>query len=82
MERLHGFTVQELVEKNFKLTEQFIKSICKQTGLAIDYMHKQGILHRDLNPKNVFLSFENEDTSPSFDLRIAKVKIIDFNVSK
>ena len=34
-------------------------------------MHKMGVIHRDLNPTNVFLLDNN-----------SKVKIIDFNVSK
>ena len=33
-------------------------------------MHDKGVVHRDLNPKNVFVLDNN------------KIKILDFNVSK
>jgi serine/threonine protein kinase len=35
-------------------------------------MHEKGVIHRDLNPTNVFLADERTDL----------LKILDFNVSK
>lgn len=37
---------------------------------AIEFMHQSGVIHRDLNPNNVFLVGNDQ------------VKIIDFNISK
>jgi len=43
-------------------------------------MHSKAIVHRDLNPRNIFLHFE--EGSQVGDLEAAKVKIIDFNSAK
>ena len=50
-------------------TEKEVKLIIKSTLLAINYMHINGICHRDLKPDNILLSEEKE------------VKIIDFGLS-
>jgi serine/threonine protein kinase len=39
---------------------------------AVDYMHEKGVVHRDLNPTNVFITDEKS----------SNIKILDFNVSK
>jgi serine/threonine protein kinase len=35
-------------------------------------MHDKGVVHRDMNPMNIFIDVSNEN----------KIKILDFNVSK
>lgn len=42
----------------------------KQLFDAVSFMHAKGVVHRDLNPKNVFVVGRE------------KIKVIDFNVSK
>ena len=49
---------------------------------AIEHLHTNGVIHRDLNPKNIFLCFPNGQDLENLDLRMCKVKIIDFNISK
>jgi serine/threonine protein kinase len=49
---------------------------------AIEHMHMNGVIHRDLNPKNIFLCFPNNQDLENLDLQLCKVKIIDFNISK
>lgn len=44
----------------------------KQVISAVDYMHEKGVVHRDVNPTNVFIVDENTN----------HIKILDFNVSK
>lgn len=46
--------------------------IMKQVISAVDYMHDNGVVHRDLNPTNVFIT----------DVKASQIKILDFNVSK
>ena len=44
----------------------------RQVISAVDYMHENGVIHRDLNPTNVFITDE----------KTSAIKILDFNVSK
>jgi serine/threonine protein kinase len=37
-------------------------------------MHENGVVHRDMNPTNVFVNFQAQEQ--------VQVKILDFNVSK
>ena len=74
--------MEELDEKNIELPLKTLKNIIQQLSNAVNHMHECGIVHRDLNPKNVFLCFEYLNPTQKFDLSAATVKIIDFNVSK
>ena len=51
--------------------EMDAKGLFKQILLGIEYMHENGICHRDLKPHNIILCSDGKDA-----------KITDFNVSK
>lgn len=51
----------------YVLPEERVKLIFKQLALAINYMHKLGLVHRDLRIENIII---NENTN--------EVKFIDF----
>eukprot|EP00898_Chlorokybus_atmophyticus_P001405 jgi/Chlat1/2265/Chrsp17S02573 len=59
MEHCNGGDLATLMEKRFEADERFpeaqVVQWFAQLALALEYMHKQGVLHRDLKSENVFL---------------------------
>lgn len=70
MEKVDGEHVLDIVAKEGRMSEENAKPIFRKILSSLDYMHCNNIVHRDLNPTNVFLTKSGE------------VKILDFNVSK
>ena len=71
MEYLEGGELLEYVlEKKFLLEEE-AKIYFQQIILAIDYCHRQKIIHRDLKLENVLKVSKN----------CTKVKIVDFGIA-
>lgn len=73
MEYANGGTLATLIAErdvNEKLPERQILTITEQITSAINYMHGQNIIHRDLKTANIFLSHKGQ------------VKIGDFGISK
>lgn len=58
-----------------RMSSEEAKFTFYQLFLAVDYMHSQGITHRDLKPDNILFSSEGEDGQ-------RLVKIADFGLSK
>ena len=50
-------------------SEDEIRKIIRQIVLGIDYLHNNGVIHRDIKPDNILFDDNN------------KIKITDFNVS-
>jgi serine/threonine-protein kinase PpkA len=55
MEYINGMTLQHLIEKNKGIKESEALKITLQLSQALDYMHKQGYIHRDVKPANVII---------------------------
>jgi serine/threonine protein kinase len=71
MEKILGQSILNLATNKGPISEEISKSLLRQILLGVNYMHLNGVVHRDLNPTNVFF---NEETN--------LIKILDFNVSK
>lgn len=69
MEFVDGVTLQEYVSGGRTLTYSQIVDIIYQCAKGLDYVHRQGVIHRDLKPGNIMLSVEGE------------VKIMDFSIA-
>ncbi len=74
MDRLRGPTLAEVMRENGKITVERAVPILVQLARALVAAHEQGVIHRDLTPKNVVL----EESSGRRDV----VKLCDFGVSR
>ena len=70
MEYVEGKSVYDLIRSTKGIEEVRAIKIFKQIVSAISYLHSKGIIHRDINPRNILLT-END-----------VVKISDFGISK
>ncbi|MBX9570383.1 MAG: protein kinase [Candidatus Obscuribacterales bacterium] len=71
-EYIEGKNLAVLLEENEYLTWERATGLVLQIADALQYSHKQGVLHRDVKPENLMLCSFAEDF----------VKIIDFGLAK
>lgn len=57
MEYVHGFNLAELIAGG-GLGERHVQSWIPQIGMALEYAHKNGILHCDIKPANILITRE------------------------
>lgn len=69
MEHLNGVTLKQILKKRFRLPAPRILRILQQVCAGLDYAHRQGIVHQDVKPGNIFV--QNNDV----------VKIVDFGLA-
>jgi len=83
MEYCNGGTLTECLEKYQNLNhrpfpEVIVQHIMIQIVSAVNYLHSQRVIHRDLKLDNILVKFENETDKNNLNLLKAEVKIIDF----
>lgn len=75
MEYVQGLTLEDYVLKiqndKQRMPDQEVAFILRQLVQAIQYIHQQGICHRDLKPDNVLINPKTKE-----------IKLTDFNISK
>lgn len=69
MEFVDGVTLQEYITGGKTLTPNEVVDVIFQCAKGLDYVHRQGVIHRDLKPGNIMLSHDGE------------VKIMDFSIA-
>ena len=52
----------KIVGNKWSFTEKDAANLIKQILMALNYMHKQGVLHRDLKMENVMVDIEENDS--------------------
>ena len=70
MEYLEGQTLSELLKNIRPLPEPDAVRVASRIGEALDYLHKNGVVHRDLKPQNVMIC--NDGTIRIMDFGIAR----------
>jgi serine/threonine protein kinase len=74
MELLEGEELHELVKRRGPLPAAEVLVYLAQAAVAIEKAHAAGVIHRDLKPGNLFLTYA-DDGSP-------RLKVIDFGLAK
>ncbi|CAD8066219.1 unnamed protein product [Paramecium sonneborni] len=70
MEYCSGGTLRDYIQK--KLTEEEIIEIMRSLFSAVEYLHGQGIIHRDIKPDNILIKNKND---------LSSIKLADFGLS-
>lgn len=70
MEYLSGQTLSELLRSVHPLPEQDAVKISSRIGEALEYLHQNGVIHRDLKPQNIMLCDDGT------------IRIMDFGIAR
>ena len=62
----------DLIEPQSGLSEPATKTVCRQIGSALEFMHNVELIHRDVKPENILV----------FDDQFNRVKLMDFGMTK
>mmetsp|Transcript_61803 Transcript_61803/g.162344 ORF Transcript_61803/g.162344 Transcript_61803/m.162344 type:complete len:312 (+) Transcript_61803:1-936(+) len=71
LERLEGGDLQQELDKRRRFSEEQASYIMRQLLEALDYLHEEGVVHRDVKLANIMLEKQGE----------LDVKLIDFGVA-
>ena len=73
MELMEGGDVFDRILDLQNYTEKDARDLAKTLLLAVDYMHQNGVAHRDIKPQNLFLDSKSDNSS---------IKVGDFGFAK
>jgi serine/threonine protein kinase len=71
MEFVNGPPLEKMLKHEQTPDKETLLSIFRQTGSALDYEHKKGIVHRDIKPANIMI--HEDGTAKVTDFGVAKI---------
>jgi eukaryotic-like serine/threonine-protein kinase len=74
MEFVDGETLESLIRRRGRLQTELALEIVTQVAAGLTAIHKQHLVHRDIKPSDIMLSWEEG--------RLETVKIIDLGLAK
>ncbi|MCS6914008.1 MAG: serine/threonine-protein kinase [Myxococcales bacterium] len=77
MEYLVGEDLGQRMARTGPLALPAVLELARQVGSALSAAHKQGVVHRDLKPQNIFLCREDRGEEV-----VEVAKVVDFGISK
>ena len=82
LEYCNGGSLRQYLYSNPKpFSERLVQKIIKQILLGVNYLHNNGIIHRDLKLDNILIHYNTKNDLINKNIFNAKIKIIDFNIS-
>ncbi len=60
MAYVQGMDLQDLITKSGKLQTERVVNIAKQLASALEAAHAEGVMHRDLKPRNVLITVDDQ----------------------
>ena len=64
-------SISSFIKSRDRFTEEEIRTIMAQVILAVDLMHRNGIIHRDIKPDHILMVDKNELNIQISDLGLA-----------
>ena len=64
MEYIPSGSLRDRLATEYRLPRNEAVELIKQVGMTLAYPHQQGIIHRDVNPKNILLDTRQKPTRP------------------
>ncbi len=74
MEYLKGMTLTQFLDEKGVVSEQEVMDLMLPIFKALETVHEKGIIHRDIAPDNLFVTYDEDGNE--------KLKLIDFGASK
>jgi serine/threonine protein kinase len=72
MELVRGYTLEEVLQKEKRLSAEAMRALAAQACAGLNYAHRMGVIHRDLKPSN--LMFTESGLLKIMDFGIARVR--------
>ncbi len=76
MEFLEGESLRQVLTRRGPLPVPEVEEILQQAARGLSAAHKLGIIHRQLDPVNIFLTYPDDEAAPRVDAHDAKTDIV------